>query len=222
MANKYERQAVYMIEDVETLKVITDPLRLEILELLSLEPHTVKYVADSLGLSSSRLYYHFNLLESKKMISVVDTKTVNNMIEKYYWNAADDYEINNEILTFSNEVDMEDLNRLVAATLDATRDDFIRSLQAKHSHGFKDDKQDDQDDETNSSKEMIAFRVKKRVKEEVYWEYIKKLKALIAEFQALPEVEASDPDAIVFNVAYFLYPSYYFENEENDGQTNQK
>lgn len=208
MTEKYTRQPIFMIEDLETLKVITDPLRLEILELLSLEPHTIKHIADRLGLSSSRLYYHFNLMESKGLISVVDTRTVNNIIEKYYWNTADDYEINNEILTFSSEVDSEDLTRLVGATLDATRNDFIRSLQAKQINRNKDEKKD--------SKEMVAFRVKKRVKEAVYWDYIKKLKVLMEEFQALPEVEASDPDAIVFNVAYFLYPSYYFEEEEKN------
>jgi DNA-binding transcriptional ArsR family regulator len=217
MDKKFERQAVFMIEDVETLKVITDPLRLEILELLSQEPHTVKYVADRLGLSSSRLYYHFNLLESKNMISVVDTKTVNNIIEKYYWNTADDFEINNEILTFSNEVEVEDLHRLLAATLDATKEDFMRSLQAKRIH-----EKDHDQDENENPKEMIAFRLKRRVKEEVYWEYVKELKALVDEFQDLPEVEDSDPDAIVFNVAYFLYPSYYYEEENDDGQTNQK
>ena len=218
MNKKVERQAIFMIEDVETLKVITDPLRLEILELLSQEPHTVKYVADSLGLTSSRLYYHFNLLESKNMISVVDTKTVNNIIEKYYWNTADDYEINNDILTFSNDLDVENLHQMLAATLDATKADFMRSLQAL----YMIEKNGDQESEKKESKEMIAFRLKKRVKEEVYRDYIKRLKGLVEEFQALPEAEPSEPDAVMLNVAYFLYPSYYFENEENDGQTNQK
>ncbi len=210
MTQKFERPPVFMIENVETLKVIIDPLRLQILDLLSLEPHTVKYVADRLGLSSSRLYYHFNLLESKGLISVVATKTINNIIEKYYWNTADDFEINSEILTFSSAVDAEDLTRLVGATLDATRDDFMRSLQARRGSLDKGAKE--------NPKETIAYRVKKRVKDETYREYIKKMKALLEEFQTLPEEEAANPEANVFTVAVFLYPSFYYEDETSNDQ----
>jgi DNA-binding transcriptional ArsR family regulator len=210
MVEKYTRQPLFRIEDIETLKVITDPLRLQILELLSLEPRTVKYVADSLGLSSSRLYYHFNLMESKGLISVVDTRTVNNIIEKYYWNTADDYEINNEILTFSSEVDSEDLTRLVGATLEATRDDFMRSLHAKRSGLGK--------SEEEESKEAIVYRVKKRVKEEAYQAYMQKMKALLEEFQSLPEEEVTEPDATVLTIAMFLYPSIYYEDERPNEQ----
>jgi DNA-binding transcriptional ArsR family regulator len=210
MTQKFDRSPVFMIEDVETLKVITDPLRLQILELLSLEPHTVKYVADRLGLSSSRLYYHFNLMESKGLISVVDTKTINNIIEKYYWNTADDFEINSEILTFSSEVGAEDLTRLVGATLDATRDDFMRSLQAKRS-GLGQKEEED-------GRQAIAYRVKKRVKDETYQAYMQKMKALLEEFQSLPEEEATNPESTVLTVAMFLYPSFYYEDETPDDQ----
>ncbi len=212
MDMEFERQPIFMINDLETLKVLTDPLRIQILEILEPEPQTVKYVADSLGLSSSRLYYHFNLLESMGLIAVAFTKTVNNMIENYYWVTAEEIEINKDIMNYSSEMGAEDISRVVSATLDATRDDFVRSLQARRfnlDHGAK-----------PNPKKVVASRIKKRINDEAFEAYQKKMKELIDEFQALPEMDPSEPDANVYTVAYFLYPSYYYEqkDENEDGK----
>ena len=212
MEMAFERVPIFMINDLVTLKVFTDPLRIQILELLEPAPQTVKYVAEALGLTSSRLYYHFNLLESTGLIAVAWTQTVNNMIEKYYWVTAEEIEINKEIMNFSSEVGAEDISRVVSATLDATRDDFIRSLQARRfnlDHGAK-----------PNPKQVIAFRVKKRISDKAFLDYQEKMKELIADFQALPEVDPMEPDANVHTVAYFLYPSYYYEQtgENEDGK----
>ncbi len=212
MDMEFERQPIFMINDLETLKVLTDPLRIQILEILEPEPQTVKYVADSLGLSSSRLYYHFNLLESMGLIAVAFTKTVNNMIENYYWVTAEEIEINKDIMNYSSEMGAEDISRVVSATLDATRDDFVRSLQARRfnlDHGAK-----------PNPKKVVASRIKKRINDEAFEAYQKKMKELIDEFQALPEMDPSESDANVYTVAYFLYPSYYYEqkDENEDGK----
>lgn len=211
METEFERIPIFMINDLETLKVFTDPLRIQILEILEPAPQTVKFVAESLGLSSSRLYYHFNLLESTGLIAVAWTRTVNNIIEKFYWVTAEEIEINRDIMNFSSDEGAEDIGRVVSATLDATRDDFVRSLQARRfnlDHGAE-----------PNPKEAIAFRVKKRIKDKTFQEYQLKVKELIQEFQALPEEDSSDPDANVFSVAYFLYPSFYYENaSENEDE----
>ncbi len=203
MEMEFERMPIFMINDLETLKVFTDPLRIQILEILEPEPQTVKFVAESLGLTSSRLYYHFNLLESTGLIAVARTRTINNIIEKFYWVTAEEIEINKEIMNFSSDVGAEDISQVVSATLDATRDDFVRSLQARRfnlDHGAE-----------PNPKVVIAFRVKKRISDEAFWDYQQKMKDLIEEFQAIPETDVSDPDGNVFTVAYFLYPSFYYE-----------
>lgn len=52
-----------IITDLETLKVLADPLRLSIIEYLS-RPGTVKKIAEKLDKPPTKLYYHFNLLEN--------------------------------------------------------------------------------------------------------------------------------------------------------------
>ena len=54
MDEQMEHQPLFVIKDLETLKVITDPLRFQILEILGEEPQTVKSVADKLGMTSNR------------------------------------------------------------------------------------------------------------------------------------------------------------------------
>ena len=58
----------FIIEDRETLKVMADPLRSQILEIVIDSPHTIRQTAAKLGLSASKLYYHFNLLEKHGLV----------------------------------------------------------------------------------------------------------------------------------------------------------
>ena len=55
----------FHIADLETLRAIADPLRVQIMELLEGgQALTVKQVAEKLGLAPSKLYYHFGALEN--------------------------------------------------------------------------------------------------------------------------------------------------------------
>ncbi|HEX5691342.1 MAG TPA: helix-turn-helix domain-containing protein, partial [Roseiflexaceae bacterium] len=53
-----EPEDIFMIDSVETLKVVADPLRMRILELLRGQPHTVKQLASALRTPLKKLYYH--------------------------------------------------------------------------------------------------------------------------------------------------------------------
>ena len=59
------------ISDVETIKALSDPLRLRILEVMTAghdETFTVKRLATSLGVSQTKLYHHVNLLVERELI----------------------------------------------------------------------------------------------------------------------------------------------------------
>lgn len=205
MKKPRERSPVFLIDDLETLKVLTDPLRIQILELLDPEPQTVHYVAEKLGLASSRLYYHFNLLESIGLIEVARTRTVNNIIEKYYGVTADEIEVDKNLLLYSSDVGSENIGRVVSATLDATRDDVLRTLQARRynlDHGMEE-----------KDKALLAMRIKKRLDGATYNEYFSKFQALIKEFEALEDFEGDDPDMSVLSMTCLLYPGYYYQED---------
>ena len=55
-----------IISDVETLKALSDPVRLRILETMVTaadEAWTVKRLAKALGTNTTKLYHHINILE---------------------------------------------------------------------------------------------------------------------------------------------------------------
>lgn len=208
MEESYERQPVFIIKDLETLKVITDPLRIQIIEVLGEEPQTVKYVADKLGLTSNRLYYHFNMLESAGLIQVVRTQTINNIIEKFYWLVAKEFMVDQDIVKANPGIVTEDISRMIVAALDATKEDIIRSMGT-----LKNIFSEENGEESN---DITVIRSKKRLSSKDIEKLSKQFKELLEEFQNLPEAKTSDPDAKVYSIAYFLYPSIYYENDEKD------
>jgi DNA-binding transcriptional ArsR family regulator len=79
------------VADPETLKVIADPLRLELLSLLG-EPRTAKELAISLGVPTTRLYYHLRMLERHGLVKVVSTRLVSGIEEKTYRSLGNNWE----------------------------------------------------------------------------------------------------------------------------------
>src|SRR5690606_22394627 len=122
----------FTITDFETLKIVADPLRAQIFELLIQAPGTVRQVAEKLGQSASKLYYHLGLLEKAGLIRVVETRMVANMVEKQYQATAQNSEVDRGLLTFATDAGKEHINTVLASTLDHTRDDILRSLAARY------------------------------------------------------------------------------------------
>ena len=121
----------YEIRDLEALRTIADPLRLRIFEQLAAEPQTVKAVAAKLGLTPGRLYYHFNLLEEHGLIEIRDRHIVGNLVEKVYAAVARTLDVHHDLLSFGDRAGKENISSLALSTLDATREDLLRSLEAR-------------------------------------------------------------------------------------------
>src|SRR4051812_17141092 len=80
----FEPEALHMIADLETLRVIADPVRVQILEASVMEPRTVKQIARLLGIPATKLYYHINMMEEHGLLRVVGTRLVSGILEKQY------------------------------------------------------------------------------------------------------------------------------------------
>ena len=96
-SNPIEMQEVMVLSDIDRVKAISDPLRIQILQLLIKQKATVKQVADLLGQSSAKIHYHIKELERKNIINLVETIEKGGILEKYYRATAKYYEIKYEI-----------------------------------------------------------------------------------------------------------------------------
>jgi DNA-binding transcriptional ArsR family regulator len=80
-----------VISDVETLKAISDPLRLRILEAMVTRPlaaWSVKELAVALSVPQTRLYHHVELLVERDLVRAAEQRVVSGIIETRYRLAA--------------------------------------------------------------------------------------------------------------------------------------
>lgn len=74
----------FVIEDIETLRVLADPQRMSLLLMIGEEPRTVKEMAAAHGVPQTRLYYHVRKLESHGLIRVARRRMVSGIEERTY------------------------------------------------------------------------------------------------------------------------------------------
>lgn len=129
-SEKFEQANEFVIADLETLRVITEPIRLQIVGLLK-EPRTVKQVANQLKLAPGKLYYHFNLLEERNLIKVASTRVVSGIIEKSYQVAARKFRTDPVLLTFTDTTSHEKgLDTYLNSLFDATRQEIREGIES--------------------------------------------------------------------------------------------
>ena len=208
MKNNSESQ-IFLIRDLDTLRVIADPIRAQVFEILAMKPQTVNDVAEKLGLSASKLYYHVSLLEKHNLIEVAETRLVGNLVEKLYRTVARELEIDRTLLTFNAAERNDGLDDLVRSILDTTREDILRSLQARY-HSLALGAQP-------LPRDMTLNRIQAVLSEERAREFKQKLHDLLEEFsQSDLKEDNKSEDTQLYTLAFFLYPSFYYSPTQDE------
>jgi len=204
--DEFKPQDSFLIEDIDTLRVVADPTRIQIMEVLTTHAHTVKQVADKLGLAASKLYYHMNTLQKHGLVTLVGTKMVANLQEKYFRASANQFQVAEPLLKLVPDGVLDPISSIVASTLDTTKEDVLRSMQASNFvlEGV----------ENRERQQAMITRHVTHLRKEQANEFIERLQALLQEFGALDTENASDADANPWAFTVAFYPSIYFPEEE--------
>ena len=118
-----------VIRDLATLKIISDPLRRRMLEIVREDARTAKELAAALHVSQTRLYYHLNLLEQHSLIRVAETRLVSGIIEKRYRATAYRLTIDKALIGPTAEGN-DALDAYVSVVLDQVQSEINRSVDA--------------------------------------------------------------------------------------------
>ena len=120
-----------VITDVEQLKAMADPLRLQLLERMAGEPRrgwTAKELAEKLDTKQTKLYHHLALLEERGFIRVAATRVVSGIQEKRYQTTARGFRVDRALLTGSDsEVAV---SNAVDAIFDKARGEILAGLRS--------------------------------------------------------------------------------------------
>lgn len=118
-----------VVRDAETLRVVADPLRLRMLELMREGPRTAKEMAGALRVSQTKLYYHLKLLEGRGLIAVAETRLVSGIVEKRYRASAQRLTIDKSLIGPTAEGN-DALDTYLSVVLDEARSEIHRSVDA--------------------------------------------------------------------------------------------
>ena len=75
---------IQYITDIESLKAISDSLRINILLSLKDVPMSGQEIAKAIDINRSKIHYHLNELEKHGFIEVAKTEVKNGIIQKFY------------------------------------------------------------------------------------------------------------------------------------------
>jgi DNA-binding transcriptional ArsR family regulator len=120
-----EQAEVFEIDDAETLEMLADPTRVEMIERL-FDPASVTELAEAMEMPRTRLYHHVRLLEEAGMITVVQTRQRGAIPEKVYQATAKSYQPSDRLLAESPPRQVATV--MVDSLLPWTRADIIRSV----------------------------------------------------------------------------------------------
>ena len=119
-----------LISDVETLKALSDPVRLRILEVMvsaPIEGWTVKRLATTLGVGPTKLYHHVGILEERGLIVVAGTRVVSGIIETSYRTAQLSLRLAPDLL--AGGAGGDSVEAVLATIFDSARADVARGLR---------------------------------------------------------------------------------------------
>ena len=81
-------KAVYIINDVKLAKVLVDPMRRAILDLLRQRPMTQAGLANELGLTGASLNHHMKILRSKKLVTIFKREIERHRIMQIFFSSV--------------------------------------------------------------------------------------------------------------------------------------
>ena len=184
-------EAERLISDVETLKAISDPLRLRILEAMVARPDaawSVKELAAALDVPQTRLYHHIELLVERDLLRSAEQRVVSGIIETRYRLGALSLRLD-PALVGAGGAGASAARDMLATVFDETRHDLERVL-AQRGAG-----------EDDPAGRPLVTRGMARLTPERAAELRARLEALFAEYDG----PSDDPSATTFRLLIALY-----------------
>jgi len=118
---------IQVIDRIDELRAIANPLRISLLDLLVAEPRTVKEIGKALGINSTKLYYHVGEMERTGLVRLVHTELQSGILAKYYRAAARYYYIAPSLLQASGSRDAAG-SEFLAAHIESGARDLRRAI----------------------------------------------------------------------------------------------
>jgi hypothetical protein len=190
----------FLIKDLATLQVISDPLRLSIFHQITRDNLTgnlssARQLSEQLKISQTKLYYHLKMLEQFQFIEVGEIRVVSGIQEKWYRITAPNLIVSDALL--SNH---DLLLQFTTSMFNQSKQEIGSSLHPPHTN--------------NAHMYTSLYRKVNQLTPRQAQEFNQRLEKLVEEFSSQPDSgEGESLDT------YVLFMSLYSMNE---GQMDKK
>lgn len=128
-----ELPAVMAVGDAETLRALSDPLRLRILEAMAVRfdpAWSVKELARTLGVPQTRLYHHVDLLVERGLVVPAERRIVSGILETRYRAAARSFQLDRRLFAGRTDAARAALHAALSSVFDRSRDEIEQATEA--------------------------------------------------------------------------------------------
>jgi predicted ArsR family transcriptional regulator len=124
----------YTLKTLEQIKIMAQPLRMQLLEAFSHEPMTTKQVAQLLKEHPTKLYHHVEALERVGIIKLVRTQRKRGTTEKYYQAVARHFTVDGTRLELATHVEetIDELQMMAQTMFQETLSEVRQSIADEH------------------------------------------------------------------------------------------
>ena len=129
---------VHILDTLEEVNIVSDPIRLKIIMTLGATPKTAQDLSDALGVSRSKIHYHLKILEQNGIVEVVDTELINGITQKYFLPVAKAFIPNSEI--FNKNLEENQFSFKISKNYYDSFEKELRELIKKYSEDKNDEK----------------------------------------------------------------------------------
>jgi predicted ArsR family transcriptional regulator len=102
---------IYKINDLEQIRLLSDPLKLRLLQAFAASAKTTKQVAEELGESVTKLYRHVDALHDSGLLEVVQEKQKRGTIERTFRAVAQRFEADHSLFSDAGNNEGTDVAR---------------------------------------------------------------------------------------------------------------
>jgi len=202
MTGDWTPEAERLVSDPETLKALSDPLRLRILETMVArvdEPWSAKELAARLAVPQTRLYHHIELLLERDLIRAAEQRIVSGIIETRYRVAAMSLRLDRRLLSSDSSIH-DAAQELLHTVFDTSRDELARALRTSSGAGAA----PDPDGEASARPDRpLLTRGLARLTAARAGEFRERLEALLKEFES--EDESATTEMWSLLVAFYRH-----------------
>ncbi len=205
------------ITDLETLKALSDPLRLDILKQVGIrnrkgERCTVKQLGKLLDMPPTKLYYHVNLLEEHDLLVVGDTQIVSGIIEKHYQVCAMNISVSQDLMAMNETEDRQDQLSQILDSIEDLMKNSMRNLRTSMETIFEEAKLEKE--EGVPAREQIKMDVNNYelvLTRQQAQKYMNQLEELRTKFSEISNgnLKSDEKDTLFFGITQMIVPYYH-------------